>query len=167
MKKKADKRKEAKEKNKARPTSLQRSCLKSRVYTRWRRDGRSDKIVKIMENQFMDFWHLYAPQAQYHNRFLACRRLWETKSKQERALIMNELAQKQTANPLSYNEKNPYFFLIDWQPPQSDWLAPKQVAHLLAQKIPLAVCFNPRTNSFGTVTKADAERHGLDVHHYM
>ena len=80
---------------------------------------------------------------------------------------MNELAQKQTANPLSYNEKNPYFFLIDWQPPQADWLAPKQVAHLLAQKLPLAVCFHPRTHRFGTVTKADAELHGLDVHHYM
>ncbi len=120
-----------------------------------------------MENQFIDFWHLYAPQAQYHNRYLACRRLWETKSEADRALIMKELEQRQTANPSLSNEKNPYFYLIDWQPPQADWLSPKAVAHLLAQRIPLAVCYNPQTHSFGTVTKADAELHALNVHHYM
>ena len=74
-----------------------------------------------------------------------------------------------TANgkPFFSNEKNPYFYLIDWQPPQADWLSPKAVAHLLAQRIPLAVCYNPQTHSFGTVTKADAELHALNVHHYM
>ena len=103
-----------------------------------------------MENQFIDFWHLYAPQAQYHNRYLACQRLWETKSEADRALIMKELEQRQTANPSLSNEKNPYFYLIDWQPPQADWLS-----------------YNPQTHSFGTVTKADAELHALNVHHYM
>ena len=120
-----------------------------------------------MENQFIDFWHLYAPQAQYHNRYLACQRLWETKSETDRALIMKELEQRQTANPSLSNEKNPYFYLIDWQPPQADWLSPKETARLLAQRIPLAVCYNPQTHSFGTVTKADAELHALNVHHYM
>ena len=60
-----------------------------------------------------------------------------------------------------------YGMPCDWEPPQAQWLSPKEVGHLLAQKIPLAVCFNPHTHSFGTVTKADAEMHNLSVHHYM
>jgi hypothetical protein len=31
-----------------------------------------------MNNRFIDFWHLYAPPKQYHNRYLACKKLWET-----------------------------------------------------------------------------------------
>ena len=120
-----------------------------------------------MENQFIDFWHLYAPAEQYHNRYLACQRLWEAMEETDRALILKELAAKQEASQPVKNEKNPYFYLIDWEPPQAKWLSPKETARLLAQRIPLAVCYNPQTNSFGTVTKADAELHGLNVHHYM
>jgi hypothetical protein len=120
-----------------------------------------------MENLFIDFWHLYAPAEQYRNRYLACQRLWDAMEETDRALILKELAAKQEASQPVKNEKNPYFYLIDWEPPQAQWLSPKEVGHLLAQKIPLAVCFNPHTHSFGTVTKADADIFALEVHHYM
>jgi len=120
-----------------------------------------------MENQFIDFWHLYAPMAQYHNRYLACQRLWDGMEEGDRSLILKELTRKKETEQSAVNEKNPYFYLLDWQPPQAQWLSPKEVAHLLAERIPLAVCYNPQTNSFGTVTKADAELHQLNVHHYM
>ena len=152
-------------KEKVRPTSPQRSC---HIYARsaWS-VGRSDKIIIFMETPFIDFWHLYAPQAQYHNRFLACRRLWTDMDETHRSLIMKELAEKQKTDHPAPNGKNPYFFLIDWQPPQPEWLSPRQVGCLLAQHIPLAVCFNPKTNAFATVTRQDADMHGLTVHHYM
>lgn len=120
-----------------------------------------------MENQFIDFWHLYAPAEQYRNRYLACQRLWDAMEETDRALILKDLAAKQEASQPVKNEKNPYFYLIDWQPPQPQWLSPKEVGFLLAQHVPLAVCRNVQANCFGTVTKAEAEMHGLEVHHYM
>ena len=55
------------------------------------------------------------------------------------------------------HEKNPYFYLIDWQPPQPRWLSPKEVGSLLAQHVPLAVCRNVQANCYGTVTKEEAK----------
>ena len=82
--------------------------------------------------------------------------------------ILKELEhQRKTESVPSVHEKNPYFYLIDWRPPQPHWLSPNEVGHLLAQHVPLAVCRNMRTNCFGTVTKTEAEAHGLEVHHYM
>ena len=83
-------------------------------------------------------------------------------------LILNELErQRHAEQPSTIHEKNPYFYLIDWEPPQPHWLSPKEVGYLLAQRVPLAVCRNPQTNSFGTTTKAEAEQYGLEVHHFM
>lgn len=83
-------------------------------------------------------------------------------------LILQELERKREKEQTpTENEKNPYFYLIDWQAPQPHWLSPKEVGFLLAQHLPLAVCRNVQTNSFGTVTKAEADQLGLEVHHYM
>ena len=120
-----------------------------------------------MENQFIVFWRLYAPMAEYCNRYIACQRLWDGMEEKNRLLILQELTRQKETEPPTVHEKNPYFYLIDWQPPQAQWLTPKEVAHMLAERIPLAVCYNPQTNAFGTVTKADAEWHQLTVHHYM
>ena len=121
-----------------------------------------------MQDRFLDFWHLYAPKKEYHNRYLACKRLWEEMDEKDCNLILQELERKRNREPTPVeNEKNPYFYLIDWQAPQPHWLSPKEVGFLLAQHIPLAVCRNLQTNSFGTVTKAEADQLGLEVHHYM
>ena len=121
-----------------------------------------------MKPPFIDFWHLYAPQKQYHNRYLACQRLWETMDDKACEGIIKELEKKRASQPVpSANEKNPYFFLIDWQPAKAHWLTPAETGYLMAQKIPLAVCRNPETKRFGVVTKTEAETYGLEVHHYM
>ena len=121
-----------------------------------------------MNTRFLDFWHLYAPLKEFSNRYLACKRLWESMDEASCEGILKELEhQRQAESVPQVHEKNPYFYLIDWQPPQPQWLSPKEVGFLLAQHVPLAVCRNVQANCFGTVTKAEAEMHGLEVHHYM
>lgn len=121
-----------------------------------------------MQDRFLDFWHLYAPKKEYHNRYLACKRLWENMDEAKRNQILQELERKRSADlTREVYEKNPYFYLIDWEPPQPHWLSPKEVGYLLAQHVALAVCRNPQTNSYGTVTKEEAEKCRLEVHHYM
>lgn len=121
-----------------------------------------------MDTHFLDFWHLYAPKKEYHNRFLACKRLWESMDEAKCEQILKELAHKRRIeHKPSIHEKNPYFYLIDWEPAQPKWLSPKEVGYLLTQHVALAVCRNPKTNCFGTVTRDEAEVYGLEVHHWM
>lgn len=120
-----------------------------------------------MKPDFLTFWRTYAPQKQFHNRFLVCRKLWDSMDEKDCAAILRELEQQHIREPTTAREKNPYFYLIDWQPASLHWLSPKEVGRLLAEHVPLAVCFNPHTNSFGTTTRTDAEAYGLQVHHYM
>lgn len=120
-----------------------------------------------MEADFITFWHLYAPDKQFSNRYRACERLWNAKEEKSRTLILRELEKEQVGDHPPGHTKNPYFYLVDWTPPKAHWLTPMETGHLLAQGIPLAVCRNPETQRFGTVTKEDADTHGLEVHHYM
>jgi len=115
----------------------------------------------------MVFWRTYAPLPQYHNRFLVCRQLWDSMDEADCNTILNELNRQHIREPTALNAKNPYFYLIDWQPAGLHWLAPKEVGRLLAEHVPLAVCLNPRTHTFGTTTRSEAEAYGLQVHHYM
>ena len=122
----------------------------------------------MLKERFIDFWHLYAPLKQYHNRYLACKRLWETMDETVCEQILAELERQQcTESVRTVHEKNPYFYLIDWHPKAPQWLSPKETGYLLAQHVPLAVCRNPQTNTYGVVTKTEAEKHGLEVHHWM
>ena len=121
-----------------------------------------------MKERFIDFWHMYAPQKQYHNRYLACKKLWETMDDAVCEGILKELERQQrTANVPAVHEKNPYFYLIDWHKKEPQWLSPKETGYLLAQHVALAVCRNPKTNTYGVVTKTEAEQNGLEVHHFM
>ena len=117
--------------------------------------------------EFIVFWRLYAPLKKYANRYRACERLWESKDQRSQEWIIRELEKAQAAPTPDVRLKNPYFYLIDWEPPQPQWLSPKEVGFLLAQHVPLAVCRNVKADCYGTVTKAEAEEHGLEVHHYM
>lgn len=121
-----------------------------------------------MSSPFIDFWRLYAPRKVYANRYRACERLWLAIDENRRSMIMRDLRREQTErSPPRPRAKNPYFYLIDWEPPQPHWLTPAQTGHLLGQGIPLAVCCNPQTNRFGTVTRDEAQQLQLEVHHYM
>ena len=120
-----------------------------------------------MEYKFIDFWHLYAPQKEFRNRYQCCERVWKALDERKKRLIMLQLEKEHGVSPLVLHKKNPYFFLTDWEPPQPHWLTPAETGYLLAQRVPLAVCRNPKTQRFGTVTKEDAEQYGLEVHHWM
>lgn len=120
-----------------------------------------------MEYQFIHFWRLYAPAKEYYNRYRACERLWTDKDERSRQLIIRSLENEQVERSPPVHTKNPYFYLLDWEPPQPQWLTPAQTGHLLAQGTALAVCRNPKTNMFGTVTKEQAELLELEIHHYM
>ena len=120
-----------------------------------------------MEIEFIVFWRLYAPMKKYANRYRACERLWQAKDQRSKEWIIRELEKAKAAPESGVRTKNPYFYLIDWEPPQPHWLSPKETGHLLAAATPLAVCRNPQTNCFGTVTKEEADMFGLEVHHFM
>ena len=120
-----------------------------------------------MEYKFIDFWHLYAPQKEFKNRYQCCERVWNALDERKQRLIMLQLEKDQAADPPDVHKKNPYFFLTDWKPPQPHWLTPAETGYLLAQHVPLAVCRNSRTQRFGTVTKEEAEIYALEVHHWM
>ena len=119
------------------------------------------------EHAFIDFWHKYAPMAEFKNRYRACEKMWNTFDEQKRRLIMLGLEKECTDRSPPVRKKNPYFYLLDWQPPQPQWLTPAETGHLLAEHIPLAVCRNPETQRFGTVTREEADLFALEVHHYM
>ena len=118
-----------------------------------------------MKPPFIEFWHSYVPQKQYHNRYLACQKLWESMDETACRKILDEL-QRDSAEHRQH-DKNPYFYLIDWEPAQPHWLTPKEVGYLLAQHVVLAVCRNPVTNTYGTVTQKEASEYQLEVHHTM
>lgn len=120
-----------------------------------------------MEYVFIHFWHLYAPQKEYKNRYQCCERLWNEMDEQRKRLIMQQLEKDHAANPSVVHKKNPYFYLVDWEPPQPHWLTPTETGHLMAQHVPLAVCRNPKTQRYGIVTKEDVEMYALEVHHWM
>lgn len=116
---------------------------------------------------FIDFWHLYAPQKEFKNRYQCSERVWKAMDERKQRLIMHQLEKDHTAIPPVLHKKNPYFFLVDWEPPQPHWLSPTETGHLMAQHVPLAVCRNLKTQRFGTVTREEAETYALEVHHWM
>jgi len=120
-----------------------------------------------MGNKFIDFWHLYAPMREFKNRYRCCEKVWNAMDEPKRRLIMRELAKERAERSPPVRKKNPYFYLTDWQPPQPQWLSPKEVGYLMSEHVPLAVCRNPATQRFGTVTRKEAEEYGLEVHHWM
>ena len=57
--------------------------------------------------------------------------------------------------------------ITDFAALKPQWLTPAETGHLLAEHIPLAVCRNPETQRFGTVSREEADLFALEVHHYM
>ncbi|MBR6830199.1 MAG: hypothetical protein IKM83_06265 [Paludibacteraceae bacterium] len=106
-----------------------------------------------MEYPFIDFWHLYAPDKQFFNRYRACERLWAAKSERDRSLILRELQNEQYERSPPVHTKNPYFYLIDWQPPQPHWLRGDEEGDLVQVK------YNGR---YKICTRADMELYGLE-----
>ena len=121
-----------------------------------------------MPSNFNEFWRLYAPPKEYYNRYQACRKYWEGLSAERREQILRSLREECVAPCWQEGgRKNPYFYLVDWQPPQPRWLTPNEVWYLQTQHIPLAVCRDPQSGRYGTLVKTEAEKHGLEIHHCL
>ena len=50
-----------------------------------------------MNTHFLDFWHLYAPLKEFSNRYLACKRLWESMDEASCEGILKELEHQRQA----------------------------------------------------------------------
>ena len=120
-----------------------------------------------MDTQFITFWHLYAPLKQFANRYRACEQLWAAKDESTREGIIRTLHKERLERSPPPHLKNPYFYLTDWEPPKPHWLTPIETGHALRNGTHLAVCLNPDTQRFGTVTRTEAEEHHLQIHHFM
>ncbi len=75
-------------------------------------------------------------------------------------------------------DRDPYWYLKDEDflrvgskkqeaPAAPHWLTPQEQHECLQDGISLVVCQIPHTDRFGTVTKEDAEKFGLTIHHQM
>ena len=122
----------------------------------------------MKEESFYVFWQLFAPEKEFSNRYRACEQLWHGMNESSRRMIFAELKSRSCEKGLRRaGKKNPYFYLADWRPRGVSWLQPAEIGRLLDQEVPLAVCRNPDTGRYGTVTKEEAELFGLEVHHEM
>ena len=89
---------------------------------------------KTEENlDFMDFWFLFSAPKEMLNRENACRRLWETFSKQA---IMKELTEHQMNGTLT-EERNPFFYLNNHNEPQPEFLSGLDQDKLREKGIPM------------------------------
>lgn len=110
-----------------------------------------------MKEQFLAFWHLYAPLPEHHNRYLACERLWGTRDERTRRLILRQLEQeRQRLGEIVVHKKNPYFFLIDWHP-----LPPTNYNGKVLPAEPVATAL--WNGKWGVFTLTDIELYGLET----
>ena len=119
------------------------------------------------------FWANFAPTAPFRKYKTACRKFWESK---DMTNDWRARAAEKAKNHLP--DRNPYWFLHDYdflndgtvgmKPediPTPTWLNGAEQEECIRAGIQLAVCRNPQTGLFGTVTKQDADLFKLQIHH--
>ena len=129
-----------------------------------RTDGQTD---------FDIFWANFAPPAPFRKYKTACRKFWDSK---DMTNDWRARAAEKAKNHLP--DRNPYWFLHDYdflndgtvgmKPediPTPTWLNGTEQEECIRAGIQLAVCRNPQTGLFGTVTKQDADLFKLQIHH--
>ena len=129
-----------------------------------RTDGQTD---------FDIFWANFAPPAPFRKYKTACRKFWDSKD-----MTNNWRARAAEKAKDHLPDRNPYWFLHDYdflndgtigmKPediPTPTWLNGAEQEECIRAGIQLAVCKNPQTGLFGTVTKQDADLFKLQIHH--
>ena len=129
-----------------------------------RTDGQTD---------FDIFWANFAPTAPFRKYKSACRKFWDSK---DMTNDWRARAAEKAKNHLP--DRNPYWFLHDYDflndgtvgttkenIPTPTWLNGAEQEECIRAGIQLAVCSNPQTGLFGTVTKQDADLFKLQIHH--
>ena len=154
-----------KESNKENINNIKKNSL-SVSEQRDRTDGQTDLL-------FETFWNNYAVVGGMRKYKTACRKVWQKLPEAWRCLAA-ERAKEHSS------ERNPYWWLKDEDflridggkvssvvPEKPHWLSGVEQDDCLRGGIAMAVCRNPETGLFGTVTKSDAEKFGLDVKRIM
>jgi len=127
---------------------------------RWTTDevgGPDGLILQIMTTDFILFWRLYAPLRDYSNRYRACERLWNAMDEHAKALILRQLGKENAERSPPERRKNPYFFLIDWQPPQPTNYNGRALQKGVRYVIALW------DGKWGTYTEEEARAYGMEV----
>jgi len=148
-----------KESNKENINNINKNSL-SVCDTTARTDGQTDFL-------FETFWKNYSAVGGMRKYKRACVSVWKKMPENWRALAA-ERAKEHAA------ERNPYWWLKDEDFLRVDggaqaaaekphWLSGVEQDDCLRGGIALAVCKNPETGLFGTVTKSDAEKFGLAI----
>jgi len=118
---------------------------------------------------FFDFFNIFSPHGEYKTYEKACKKIWDTMPEDWRALAKARVASVSTTkNPLFYLQDEDFLKVGTADPSQKEkaaptWLTGEQQTDCLRAGIILAVCKNPETGKFGTVTKEDADKFGLDI----
>ena len=154
-----------KESNKENNNNIKKNSL-SVSEQRDRADGQTDLL-------FETFWNNYAVVGGMRKYKTACRKVWQKLPEAWRCLAAERAKEHDP-------ERNPYWWLKDEDFLRIDggksssvasekphWLSGVEQDDCLRGGIAMAVCRNPETGLFGTVTKSDAEKFGLEVKRIM
>ena len=117
-------------------------------------DARTEEKKTEESLDFMDFWFLFSAPTDMLNRENACRRLWEstTFSRAKKAAIMKELKEHQLNGTLT-EERNPYFYLNNYDEPKPTFLCGNEEGDVVQVKI---------GDRYKLVYRADMELFGLE-----
>jgi hypothetical protein len=114
---------------------------------------------------FSSFFNLFSPNGEFKSYEKSCKKIWQTMPQDWRKLAVEKA-------PAAAEGRNPYYYLSDEDFLKSDspqraakpqWLSGDEIDSRLRDGIPLAVCRNPETGMFGTVTKDDADKFKLTI----
>lgn len=103
-------------------------------------DARTEEKKTEESLEFMDFWFSFSVPKEMLNRESACRRLWESQtfSRAKKQAIMKELTKHQMNGTLT-EERNPYFFLNNYEEPKPAFLSGLEQDRLCERGIPLVM----------------------------
>lgn len=140
---------------------------------RTKEENINNKKSSVVENPttqhttFSSFFNLFSPNGEYRTYEKKCKQLWETLPESWKNLAVGRAGQFMDRNPLFYLQDEDYLHIgepADKNKKSSpQWLTGEQQDECLRAGIVLAVCRNPETGMFGTVTKEDADKFKLTI----
>ena len=116
---------------------------------------------------FSSFFKLFSPNGEYKTYEHECKKLWQNMTESWRILAQSRARLFMDRNPLFYLRDEDFLRVGETAKNKTrsspQWLTGGQQDECLRAGIILAVCRNPETGKFGTVTKEDAEKFNLNI----
>ncbi len=133
------------------------------------KEEEKEEKLKEMNEDFLDFWKLFSPAAEYTNRLEACRKRWNQMTPFAHACIFREFKTK-GRDAILRTEPNPCFYLMKWRPPKPHFLSPDEQYAALNANIRIAVVHVPQYDSerpYKCLTADEANFFHFPVHHWI